>query len=109
MARDDNEMERRRYSRVGLLRVASGQTAVLDFVGAVKDISVHGVALEAEAQPRVGDAVIIDIKDLQQLSGTVSRTLDGGFVVAYDLDEAEEDKLIADIMLINNDIPIEED
>lgn len=111
MADDDKGVERRRYARVELRRVAAGQTAVIDFTGAVRDISTHGVAIEAEAEvpPRVGDAVLLDIEDLEPLTGTVSRILDGGFVVTYDPAPAEEDKLIADIMVIANDLPKEED
>ena len=108
MADIEDPSDRRQHSRLGIQRVAIGQTAVRDFVGAVKDISVKGVALEAEAKPRVGDAVALDIQDVMPLKGYVSRTLEDGFVVTYDLGEDEEDELIADVMKINNSIQVEE-
>ena len=104
---DDDD--RRHFSRLGIPRVAIGQTATRDFVGAVKDISVRGVALEAEVRPHVGDAVALEIQDMKPLAGTVSRTLEDGFVVTYELDGEEEDELIADVMKISNALTIEDE
>lgn len=106
---DDDGDDRRHFSRLGIPRVAIGQTATRDFVGAVKDISVRGVALEAEVRPHVGDAVALEIQDMKPLAGTVSRTLEDGFVVTYDLNGEDEDELIADVMKINNALALDDD
>ena len=57
--------------------------------------------MEAEVRPHVGDAVALEIQDMKPLAGTVSRTLEDGFVVTYELDGEEEDELIADVMKIS--------
>lgn len=97
-------VERRRYPRVGLTKAVRAKTREDIVDGAIGDVSVGAVKVRSDAGLAIGQEVELEIEGLSTVSGRVSRTLDDGFVVSLGLKRDEEDRLIAEIMQIQNDL-----
>lgn len=108
MADINDDRERRRYPRVGLAKTVRARTKKDVVEGAVGDVSVGAIKVRSDASLMVGQDVELQIEGLSPVSGRVSRALDDGFVVSLGLGQADEDRLIAEIMQIQNDIQPEE-
>lgn len=109
MAESDNDAERRRHPRVSISRPAHAKSGDDEREALVRDISAGGAALEVEADWEDGDYTEINIDDLSPLGGYVTRTFDDGVAVEFDLDEEEEDRLLAEVMEIQNAINSEDE
>jgi len=53
--------------------------------------------------------VELDIENIGLLTGHVTRTLDDGFAVAFELDGDDEDRLMAELTSIQNSIRLDDD
>ena len=100
----NEEHERRRYPRVEIAKAVRARTKKDVVDGAVDDVSVGAVKVRSAACLMVGQDVELQIDGLSTVSGRVSRSLDDGFIVSLGLEQADEDRLIAEIMEIQNDI-----
>ncbi len=77
--------------------------------GNLKDISVSGAAITPAAEFETGDLVEVDIEDVGSFTGRVARTLDDDlFAVAFDIDEDDEEPLLAEITRLHDDLVDEE-
>jgi c-di-GMP-binding flagellar brake protein YcgR len=73
------------------------------------DISAGGAALDLGTEVNVDDSIDLMIDDVGELSATVSRSLDEGIAVRFlDIDDDEEEMLLADLERIDLDIRTED-
>ena len=109
MTDDANGRDRRRHARLTISKQVRAVAGKELRVGVTLDISASGAALELEADFDEEERVELDIEDLSPLSGTVARSYDDGFAVEFDLDEGDEDRLVAEIMIIHTSILLEDE
>lgn len=109
MTDDANGRERRRHPRLTISKQVRAVAGEELREGVTLDISASGAAFELEADFDEDDHVELDIEDLSPLTGTVARSYDEGFAVEFDLDEGDEDRLVAEIMMIHNSILLEDE
>ena len=73
------------------------------------DISAGGASLGLGRNIKVDDPIELSIDDVGQLNATVSRSLDDGVAVRFlDIDDDEEEMLLADLERIDIDIRTED-
>lgn len=101
------ENDRRRYPRVGIAKTFRAKSRETIVEGAVADVSVGAIKVRSDVALPVGQEVHLQIEDLSPVAGRVSRILDDGFIVALGLGREDEDRLIAEIMQIQNNIRAE--
>lgn len=75
----------------------------------LKDISAGGASVDLGMQAVKGKPVALEIEDMEPLEGRIARTFDDGFAVEFDLDEDDEDRLIADLTVIRNSLRREDE
>ncbi len=103
-----DEKDRRVYPRVQIDREARAVLKEDVVEGAVGDISAGGIFLRTDMQLEIGQEVNLEIEGMSTVSGRVSRTLDGGFVITLALGSEEEDRFLAEVMQIQNNLEQEE-
>ncbi|MDP6805678.1 MAG: PilZ domain-containing protein [Rhodospirillales bacterium] len=108
MAKAESGSEKRRHPRVRVDKPVRAKAEGREHSGSLTDISAGGAALRVTAEIDEETEVELDIEDLRDLSGRVARVLDDGFAVEFELDEDEEDSLVAEIMGIHDAIRSEE-
>jgi len=99
--------ERRHNQRFDIERtlraVANGELRL----GRVKEVSAASAAIYLDQPLEEGTEITLDIEDLGSFSGRVTGPpRDGLVAVKFDLDEEEEDHLIAEIMRIYNKVDL---
>jgi hypothetical protein len=104
MAKGESGIEKRRHPRVRVERSVRATAEGREHSGSVTDISVGGAALRVDAEIGEEAEIELDIEDLGDLSGHVRRLLDDGFAVEFELDEDEEERLVAELIGINEAI-----
>ena len=109
MTDDATGRDRRRHPRLTISRQVRAIAGEALREGVTLDISASGAALELEAGFDEDDLVELDIEDLSPLTGTIARSYDDGIAVEFDLDEGDEDRLVAEIMMIHNSILLEDE
>lgn len=73
------------------------------------DISAGGAALDLGRNVKPEDPIELIIEDVGELNATVSRSLDDGVAVRFvDIDDDEEEMLLADLERIDIDIRTED-
>lgn len=107
MTEFNDDRERRRYPRVGIARSVRARTRKNVVEGAVGDVSVGAIKIRSDAALEIGQEVELEIEGLSTVTGHVSRALDDGFVVSLGLARGEEDRLIAEIMQIQNGLHLD--
>ncbi len=106
MARYNGDGDRRGRPR---LRVSkSVMERKREHRGATRDISASGAAVVAEPGIEDRSSVDLDIEDVGDISGHVSRLFDDGFAVVFDLDEDDKDRLFDEIRELREAIELEE-
>ena len=77
--------------------------------GNLKDISVSGASITPAAEFETGEPVEVDIEDVGSFPGRVARTPDDAFfAVAFEIDEDDEEPLLAEITRLRDDLLDEE-
>jgi hypothetical protein len=108
MTEFNDETDRRLHPRVEIPGLARAMTEEGVIEGTVSDISAGGAALLAERLLQEGEQLSLEIEGLSPLGGEVTRTFDEGFVVSFELSSDEQDRFLAEIMQIQNDIDAED-
>jgi len=103
------ENEKRQHQRFDIERtiraVANGELRL----GRVKELSARSAAIHLDQPLEEGTQITIDIEDFGSFSGHVSGPPRNGIVsVVFDIDEKDEDHLIAEIMKIYNNMSLDE-
>tara|TARA_B100000315_G_scaffold260369_1_gene321194 strand:- start:3012 stop:3344 length:333 start_codon:yes stop_codon:yes gene_type:complete len=103
---DQNDFaEKRRHKR---LKAPNNVTAKIndeEIDVTLRDVSAGGAALDLKHEAKPDDSIELMIDDVGQLSATVSRSLDDGVAVRFmDIDDDEEEMLLADLERIDIDI-----
>ncbi len=103
------ETEKRQHQRFDIERtiraVANGELRL----GRVKELSARSAAIHLDQPLEEGTKITLDIEDVGSFSGHVSGPPRDGIVpVVFDIDEKEEDHLIAEIMKIYNNMSLDE-
>ncbi len=101
----DQDANKRRHARRAIFRPARAVAGTRELTGTVTDLSAGGAALhlDSPAENLDEDALIdLYIEDVDPLSGHLARTFEDGIAVEFDLDEAEEDRLLAEVMEMHN-------
>ena len=104
MATINEERDRRRYPRVGLAKAVRARAGKDVVEGALGDVSIGAVKVRSDVSLAVGQEVELQIEGMSPVMGCVSRALDDGFIVSLGLGRDEEDRLIAEIMQVQNNI-----
>lgn len=94
----------RRYRRISLnlpaeITVNAGDT----FSGQLLNISPGDLAVISDAKVVQGDAVVVRIKGLDEIEGTVARDLPDGFAISFRLSKGRRAKLTEQLMLQANE------
>lgn len=106
---DEGGAERRRYPRYRVKKGARTRSETHEHRGAVRDISASGAAIEPKAGMQQGEPVEVDIEDVGVFTARVTRVPDDDiFAVEFDIDEEEEERLIAELTQLNDDLGGEE-
>ena len=101
----DQNANKRRHARRTVSRPVRAVAGAQELTGTVTDLSAGGAALhlDAPAEKLDEDAYIdLYIEDMDSLPGHLARTFEDGIAVEFDLDEAEEDRLLAEVMEMRN-------
>ena len=103
------ETEKRKHQRFDIERtiraVANGELRL----GRVKVLSARSAAIHLDQPLEEGTKITLDIEDVGSFSGHVSGPpRDGTVPIIFDIDEKEEDHLIAEIMKIYNNMVLDE-
>lgn len=94
----------RRYRRISLnLPAQISVNAVDDHSGQLLNISPGDLAVLSDAKVVAGDAVIVRVKGLEVIEGTVSRILPDGFAVSFLLSKNRRARLTEQLMLRANE------
>ena len=109
MAKLGEGKDRRVYPRVDIPKSAKANAEKESVDGAVGDVSVGGISLRTDVKLELGQQVNLEIEDMSPVSGKVSRVTEYGFVVALELPRDAEDKFLAEVMQIQNNINVEND
>ena len=105
----ESSIERRLNQRFDIERtlraVANGELRL----GRVTEVSAASAAIHLDQPLEEGTEITLDIEDLGSFSGhVVGPPRDGLVPVKFDLDEKEEDHLIAEIMRIYNSMDLDD-
>ena len=106
-------LDQRRYPRVAISKSLRARADSYEAEGSLIDISAGGAAvgladdLDFDALDNL--EVELDIEDMTPVDGRIARSFDEGFAVVFDLDQAEEDLLLAEVMQIHNDMKPDDD
>ena len=91
------DKDRRQHSRFKVAKTVRASSNGEEHHGSIKDISISGVAISTEARWEKDRVVEVDIDDMEPLEGTVARSLEDGIAIEFDLDEDDEDRLLAEM------------
>ncbi len=95
--------DERRYRRISLdLPAHIVINTVDEYEGKLVNISPGDLALIAETKAVPGDAVVVRIKGLDIIEGTVARTFPDGFAVSFLLSKKRRVLLTEKLMLLSN-------
>lgn len=105
-----SEGDRRVYPRFRIERTLRA-LANEDFrIGRLEDVSAGGAVVHLDEVLEEGTEVTLDIEDLGSFTGHVSGpSRDGMVPIKFDNDQEAEDRLIAEIMKIQNDIVFDDE
>ncbi|MEM8770115.1 MAG: PilZ domain-containing protein [Pseudomonadota bacterium] len=96
--------EARRYRRISLNLPAHITVNTVDeYEGRLLNISPGGLAVMAETNASVGDAVSIRITGLDEIEGTIARLLPDGLGVSFRLSKSRRARLTEQLMLRVNE------
>lgn len=107
MAKRGEGKDRRVYPRVDIPKSAKANADEASVEGAVGDVSAGGILLRTDDKLELGQEVLLEIEDMSPVSGKVSRVTECGFVVALELPRDAEDKFLAEVMQIQNNIDVD--
>ena len=100
--------DQRRHPRIAFKRNVQTRSKNARQNGSLKDISASGAAISVDLDVEKNDMVEIDIEDMSPLSGRVARSFDDGIAVEFDLEEDEEERLLAEMTALHGGMRIEE-
>ena len=107
----DQDTNKRRHARRAISRPAHAVAGAREITVTVTDLSAGGAALHLESPvENLDEDALVDlyIEDMDPLPGHLARTFEDGIAVEFDLDEAEEDRLLAEVMEMHNAIRAED-
>ena len=101
--------EKRRHERFAVDKKARTTAGDSEYDGNVVDISASGAAIKPEIRLDIGDDVEIYIDDFGHFAGRIARTADDElFAVEFDLEDGDEDDLLAELRQVHDGISREE-
>ena len=107
----DRDTNKRRHARRAVSRPARAVAGDRALTGTVTDLSAGGAALHLDSPAENLDedsSIDLYIEDMDPLPGRLARTFEDGIAVEFDLDEAEEERLLAEVMEIHNALRAED-
>ncbi len=106
-------LDQRRHPRIAISRSLRARAKSYEAVGSLIDISAGGAAVGLEKGidfDSLDDLEVeLDIEDMTPVLGHIARSFDEGFAVVFDLDQEQEDLLLAEVMQIHNDMQPDDD
>ncbi len=101
--------DRRRHKRVKLTLLGRFMRASKsEYPCRLIDISVGGAAISSPVDVEKGEHIVVYFDNLGGLEGTVSRLLDGGFAVEFNITTRRRQKLAAQLTVLVNEKEISE-
>ena len=104
----NEEEDRRHHQRFDIERTLRAMADGELRLGRITQVSANSAAIHLDQPLEEGTKITLDIEDLGSFAGHVSGPPRGGLVpVSFDLDEKEEESLIAEIMKIYTGIKLD--
>lgn len=98
-----SKRDERRYRRISLNLPAQIVVNTVDhYEGELLNISPGDMAIIADTKVVPGDAIVVRIKGLDVIEGTVARTFPDGFAVSFLLSKKRRTLLTEKLMLLSN-------
>ena len=95
--------ELRRYRRIPIdLPARASINGVEEVHGKLLNMSPGDLAMKADAAPRIGDAAVVYIPELDVIEGTVARVFPDGFALSFRLSRVRRALLTEKLMRIVN-------
>jgi hypothetical protein len=109
MSNDNGSNEKRRHKRLNVSNAVRATINDEEIETTLLDISAGGAALDLQQDFNPNDPIELVIDDIGEINATVSRSLDDGVAVRFlDIDDDEEEMLLADLERIDLDIRAED-
>lgn len=106
-------LDQRRHPRIAISKSLRARADSYEAVGSLIDISAGGAAVGLEDGKNFDSLddleIELDIEDMTPVFGHITRSFDEGFAVVFDLDQEQEDLLLAEVMQIHNDMRPDDD
>ncbi|MBT3916123.1 MAG: PilZ domain-containing protein [Rhodospirillaceae bacterium] len=105
MSEQSDFAEKRRHKRHKVPNSVKAKINDQEVEATLLDVSAGGAALDMQRDVKPDDPIELMIDDVGEISATVSRSLDDGVAVRFmDIDDDEEEMLLADLERIDIDI-----
>lgn len=105
-------LDQRRHPRIAISKSVLATAKDMKATGTVVDISASGVAIELggdlDAYLEDDAEIELNIDDMSPLAGYVARSFEEGLAVEFDLNQEEEDQLLAEVMQIHNEMILDD-
>ncbi|MBT3991684.1 MAG: PilZ domain-containing protein [Rhodospirillaceae bacterium] len=109
MSEQSDFSEKRQHKRLKAPNSVTAKINDEEIEVTLLDLSAGGAALDLAKDVKPDDPIELMIDDVGELSATVSRSLDDGVAVRFlDIDDDEEEMLLADLERIDIDIRTED-
>ena len=109
MPNDDESKEKRRHKRLKAPNAVRATINDEEIETTLLDVSAGGAALDLQQDFNPDDPIGLVIDDIGEFNATVSRSLDDGVAVRFlDIDDDEEEMLLADLERIDLNIRTED-
>ena len=100
--------DKRRHPRVPTDKTVRARSNGREHKGRLKDISAGGAAINSDESLNADDPVDIEIEDMKELTAKVTRSLDDGYAVEFDLDDGDAEYLLDEMSAISRSVRDEE-
>ena len=98
MADSEQGENKRRHRRYDIHKPVRAKSGGREGTGETLDISAGGAAIDVDIEVENDEILELDIEDVGYMASQVARPLDDGFAVRFvDLEEEDEEHLIAEL------------
>lgn len=105
MADITNQDENRRHPRHRINKAVKAKSGGRQGTGMTRDISASGAAIDVDIELEEDELLELDIEDVGYMASQVARPLDDGFAVRFvDLEEEDEEQLLAELESLRDSI-----
>lgn len=109
MADENGSAEKRRHTRHQIAKPVRARSGDREGAGVTRDISAGGASLDLDLELGADDKLELDIEDVGFMESQLARPLDDGYAVRFiDINDEEEEQLLAELEDLKSSIDIDE-